>query len=100
VLEKGYPDRADRVRPWVIATAVRSMHDALRRGVDLRGYYHWTLVDNFEWYSGWDLRFGLFELDEQTPRGSAEPYSRIATTNSFDERWLEELAPGAAVIGP
>jgi beta-glucosidase len=100
VLENGYPDRADRVRPWVLATAARAMHDALRGGADLRGYYHWTLVDNFEWYSGWDLRFGLVELDERTqertPRPSAQLYSRIATTNSFDERWLAELTPEAA----
>ena len=102
VLENGYPDRADLVRPWVIATAARAMHEAIRRGADVRGYYHWTLVDNFEWYSGWDLRFGLVELDERTqertPRPSAALYSRIAKTNSFDGRWLEELTPQAAVI--
>ena len=101
VLESGYPDRADRVRPWVIATAARAMHDAIRRGVDLRGYYHWTLVDNFEWYSGWDLRFGLVELDERTqertPRPSARLYSAIAASNRFEERWLAELTPGAVV---
>jgi beta-glucosidase len=101
VLESGFPDRADRVRPWVIAVAARAMHDAIRRGVDLRGYYHWTLVDNFEWYSGWDLRFGLVELDEhtqeRTPRPSARLYSAIAATNRFEERWLEELTPGAVV---
>jgi beta-glucosidase len=101
VLESGFPDRADRVRPWVIAVAARAMHDAIRRGVDLRGYYHWTLVDNFEWYSGWDLRFGLVELDEhtqeRTPRPSARLYSAIAATNRFEERWLEQLTPGAVV---
>jgi beta-glucosidase len=71
------------------------MHDAIARGVDLRGYYHWTLVDNFEWYSGWDLRFGLIELDERTqertPRPSARLYSAIATANRFEEAWLDEL---------
>jgi beta-glucosidase len=96
VLENGFPDRADRVRPRVIAKAMHAMHDAIAHGVDLRGYYHWTLVDNFEWYSGWDLRFGLVELDEQTqqrtPRPSARLYSAIAASNTFDERWLEELA--------
>jgi beta-glucosidase len=93
VLENGYPDRLDSVRPWVIATAVRAMHEAIAAGVDLRAYYHWTLVDNFEWDRGWDLRFGLVELDERTqersPRPSAALYSKIATSNSFDERWLD-----------
>jgi beta-glucosidase len=85
VLENGYPDRADRVRPWVIETAVRTMHDLIGRGIDLRGYYHWTLVDNFEWYSGWDLRFGLVALDERTQERTVRPsgrlYSAIATSN-------------------
>jgi len=92
VLENGYPDRLDAVRPSVIATAARAMHDAIRSGVDLRGYYHWTLTDNFEWDRGWDLRFGLVELDEHTqerrPRPSARLYSAIAASNGLDESRL------------
>ena len=92
VLENGYPDRLDAVRPSVIATAARAMHDAIRGGVDLRGYYHWTLTDNFEWDRGWDLRFGLVELDEHTqerrPRPSARLYSAIAASNGLDESRL------------
>ena len=42
------------------------MHDLLQQGLDVRGYHHWTLVDNFEWDAGWDLRFGLYELDLAT----------------------------------
>ena len=63
------------------------MHGLIGRGFDVRGYYHWTLVDNFEWDSGWDLRFGLFELDpvtqERTPRPSAELYGSIARANGL-----------------
>ena len=80
----------------MIATAVSAMHDVISRGVDLRGYYHWTLVDNFEWYSGWDLRFGLVELDERTQerraRPSAQLYSAIAAGNRFERGWLNRFA--------
>lgn len=87
ITENGYADALDRVRPWVIAEAARQMHGLIGRGFDVRGYYHWTLVDNFEWDSGWDLRFGLFELDrvtqERTPRPSAELYAAIARANGL-----------------
>ena len=81
ILENGVPDRADRIRPWVIESTVKQMRELLAEGVDLRGYFHWTLTDNFEWAEGWHLRFGLFELDpatqKRTPRPSAELYARL-----------------------
>ncbi|HZD95400.1 MAG TPA: family 1 glycosylhydrolase, partial [Candidatus Sulfotelmatobacter sp.] len=81
ILENGVPDRADRIRPWVLESAVSRMRELLAEGVDLRGYFHWTLTDNFEWGEGWHLRFGLFELDtatqKRTPRPSAELYARL-----------------------
>src|SRR3712207_7546722 len=43
-----------------------SAHRAVQEGVDLRGVFLWTLVDNFEWSEGWGLRFGLYALDQAT----------------------------------
>jgi beta-glucosidase len=81
ILENGVPDREDRIRPWVLTAAVKQMRKLLAEGVDLRGYFHWSLTDNFEWNEGWHLRFGMIELDPQTqarkPRPSAELYARI-----------------------
>lgn len=81
ILENGVPDRDDRIRPWLIESTVDQMRALLLQGVDLRGYFHWSLVDNFEWNEGWHLRFGLVELDPQTqartPRASAQLYSEI-----------------------
>ncbi len=81
ILENGVPDRADRIRPWVIESTISQMRGLLAEGVDLRGYFHWTLTDNFEWAEGWHLRFGLFELDPatqaRTPRPSARLYARL-----------------------
>ncbi|HEV7673731.1 MAG TPA: family 1 glycosylhydrolase [Candidatus Angelobacter sp.] len=81
ILENGVPDREDRIRPWAIESIISQMHDLLAEGIDLRGYFHWTLADNFEWNEGWHLRFGLYELDPATqirkPRASAQVYEQL-----------------------
>ncbi len=81
ILENGVPDREDRIRPWLLGSAMKQMRKLLKEGIDLRGYFHWSLTDNFEWNEGWHLRFGLIELDPETqarrPRPSAEVYAEI-----------------------
>jgi len=57
-------------------------HAALERGVDVRGFFHWTAVDNYEWLHGYDVSFGLIDGD-RTVRPSAEviaEHSRRRTT--------------------
>ena len=97
ITENGVPDHDDDVRPRFIATHLAETWRAIRDGADVRGYYHWTLVDNFEWSAAWSLRFGLFELDPETgvrtPRTSAAVYSRIARANGVPRSLLEQLAP-------
>ncbi len=87
ILENGVPDAEDRIRPWVIGRAALELHELIERGLDIRGYFHWSLVDNFEWSEGWRLRFGLFALDletqQRTPRKSAELYGSIARANGL-----------------
>jgi beta-glucosidase len=101
VTENGVADASDRLRPWVVARAVRDMHDAIADGGDIRGYFHWSLVDNFEWDEGWGMRFGLIALDEKTqartPRPSASLYSAIAHANGLTPAMLRQYAPGVAV---
>ncbi len=97
VLENGLPDADDDQRPrWLLAHLL-SLHRAIRAGADVRGYFHWTLVDNFEWDEGWNLRFGLFELDPRTqqrrPRPSAALYRQIAESNVITAALLEQVAP-------
>lgn len=99
VLEHGIPDKADKLRPWLIARAAAAMHQVIKKGVDLRGYFHWTLVDNFEWAQGWGLRFGLIELDPvtqvRTPRRSAELFAAIAKHNALRGEDVQRYAPEA-----
>jgi beta-glucosidase len=99
ITENGLPDADDDQRPRFIATYLSEAWRALQEGVDLRGYYHWTLVDNFEWEAGWSLRFGLYELDvesgHRSPRTSAAIYRRIAEANGVPKAVLERVAPQA-----
>ena len=97
ITENGVPDRDDLVRPRFITTHLAEAWRAANEGVDLRGYYFWTLVDNFEWCEGWNLRFGLFDMDTETgartPKASAAVYSRIARANGVPKSLMEKVAP-------
>ncbi len=98
ITEHGLPDSDDNQRPCVLVSYLAEVWRALQAGADVRGYYHWTLVDNFEWAAGWHLRFGLIELDpatgERTPRASAAIYSRIVQSNGVPRTLLARYAPG------
>jgi len=64
---------------------------------DIRGYFHWSLVDNFEWERGWTHRFGLYALDNvsqvRTPRRSAELYAAICRNHVLDSDLVAQFAP-------
>jgi beta-glucosidase len=63
ITENGVADTHDQYRRWWIEETVVAMERALSEGVDLRGYFHWSLLDNFEWESGYWPKFGLVEVD-------------------------------------
>ena len=73
------PLRVDYLRRHLLAA-----HDAIQKGVDLRGYYAWSLLDNFEWSLGYSKRFGIvhvdFETQRRTPKASARLYSEVIRT--------------------
>ena len=77
-------ERVDYLRRHITAA-----HRALERGVDLRGYQVWSLLDNFEWGYGYAKRFGIVRVDydtlERLPKDSARWYARLAREHVLPE---------------
>ncbi|SDO35328.1 GH1 family beta-glucosidase [Lentzea jiangxiensis] len=74
-------------RTGFIASHLRAAHAAIEAGVDLRGYFCWSLLDNFEWAEGYAKRFGIVHVDYdtqiRTPKMSARWFSRVARDNAL-----------------
>ncbi|MFA6551699.1 MAG: family 1 glycosylhydrolase, partial [Patescibacteria group bacterium] len=87
ILENGLADARDAKRADFIREHLRAAHEAIAEGVNVRGYCHWSLLDNFEWADGYEPKFGLYEVDlktfKRTPRPSAKVYSEICKNNGF-----------------
>jgi len=98
ITENGLPDADDDQRPRFLLAHLAQVHRAISEGIDVRGYYHWSLTDNFEWAEGWALRFGLVALDEQTQvrtlRPSARLYTEIIRANGITPEMIQAHAPG------
>ncbi len=95
VTENGIADAGDRWRSDFIRGSLGALDRAVASGLDVRGYFHWSLMDNFEWADGYQGRFGLYSVDFENPgsprvgRGSAHVYA--------DEvRWRRNEAPEPA----
>ena len=65
ITENGVADMHDQYRQWWIQETIIAMERAISEGIDLRGYFHWSLLDNFEWKYGWWPKFGLVEVDRE-----------------------------------
>jgi len=87
VLADGAVDDADRVA--FLESHLSALADAVDAGVDVRGYFAWSLLDNFEWAEGYEKRFGLVHVDfdtlERTPKASAHWYGDLARRSSSKE---------------
>ncbi|HEY3117553.1 MAG TPA: family 1 glycosylhydrolase [Chloroflexota bacterium] len=82
VTENGIATAFDEKRIRFMEQALTSLHDCIRDGVDVRGYLHWSLLDNFEWNSGYGPKFGLVAVDRTTFERRLKPSAR----------WLGEIA--------
>lgn len=79
---------ADYQRAAYLEAHIRAVRKAIAAGVDVRGYYAWSLLDNFEWAHGYGKRFGIIHVDydslERTPKESARRYREIIATRGAD----------------
>lgn len=78
VAEYGIGTDDDEQREAYLQRGLQVTHDALDRGIDVRGFFHWTAVDNYEWLHGYDVRFGLIDRDRNV-KPSAAVLQREAT---------------------
>jgi beta-glucosidase len=97
ITENGVPDDDDDQRPRYLLSHLHQVWHAIQRCYPVMGYYHWTLVDNFEWAEGWTLRFGLISLDPATqaraPRPSAHLYADVIRDNGITSQVVDAYAP-------
>lgn len=97
VSENGIADADDKLRPRYLAQHIHQMWRAVNFNWPIKGYFHWTLVDNFEWDQGWNLRFGLWALDEKTQRRTKRPsadlYAEICKENGLTSEMVQKYCP-------
>jgi beta-glucosidase len=102
ITENGLPDDDDDQRPNFLLSYLTEVQRAIATGIDVRGYYHWSFIDNFEWAEGWSLRFGLVALDLQTqartPRPSAGLFSAIIRANALTEDLMSYVPGGSGTV--
>jgi beta-glucosidase len=75
----------DPLRTNYLRKHLRALHAAIEAGVNLKGYYAWSLLDNLEWSLGYSKRFGLYHVDfatqKRTPKATAKFYAQVIASN-------------------
>jgi beta-glucosidase len=97
ITENGLDDSKDTLRPRYLIQHLHQTWRAVNFNYPVKGYFHWSLVDNFEWERGWTQRFGLWELDVETQarrkRPSANLYAEICKENGISSEMVARYAP-------
>jgi beta-glucosidase len=100
ITENGVADGADVQRPRFIAEHLAVLQKAIEDGIDVRGYYHWSLIDNFEWAAGYCPQFGLYHVDESSPDKTrtlgegGRVYQQIIQTKTVGAALLDQYQYG------
>jgi beta-glucosidase len=77
VTENGYAGEDDARRSAFINDAIEGVGAAIEAGADVRGYFYWSLIDNFEWLLGYSQRFGLVSVDRRTQQRTLKTSARM-----------------------
>jgi beta-glucosidase len=84
--DQGFVDDQDRI--GYVHDHLHAVHEAMDQGADVRGYFLWSLMDNYEWAYGYSKRFGIVRVDydslERTPKASAHWYAGVAASGQLD----------------
>jgi beta-glucosidase len=99
ITENGVEDSDDVLRPRYTLEHLHALWREMNGKAVVEGYFHWSLVDNFEWERGWTQRFGLWGLDLETQarirRPSADMYAEVCHLNGVSSEIVEKYAPEA-----
>jgi beta-glucosidase len=86
--ENGLPTEDDGERIEYIRLHLEQVHDAISRGLDIRGYFYWSIIDCYEWNRGFEPKFGLAAVDRTTMERIAKPslawYGHVARANRLE----------------
>jgi len=97
ITENGVDDTEDSFRRRYLIEQIHQMWRAVNFNFPVKGYFYWTLVDNFEWERGWTQQFGLWSLDRKTQkrskRSSADLYAEICRENGISSEIVNKFAP-------
>lgn len=97
ITENGVEDANDQMRPRYLIEHLYQVWRAVSFSWPVKGYFHWSLVDNFEWERGWSQRFGLWGLDTGSQarirRPSVDLYAAICKQNAISSDLIEKYAP-------
>jgi beta-glucosidase len=97
VTENGVEDDTDALRPRFTIEHLHQVWRAANYNWRVKGYFHWSLVDNFEWERGWTQRFGLWGLNVETQerirRPSVDVYEAICKENGISSAMVRQYAP-------
>jgi len=97
VTENGVEDADDHIRPRYLAQHIHQLWHAVNLSWPIKAYFHWSLVDNFEWERGWTQRFGLWALESETQkrtkRPSADLYAEICKENGLSSEMVQKYCP-------
>ncbi len=95
ITENGVADENDELRPSFLISHLAEVHRAIREGVPVEGYLHWSSLDNFEWAEGRRLRFGLIHVDFETFRRTVKPsgelYAAICAAGGLSKSLLKMI---------
>jgi beta-glucosidase len=77
VTEHGMCTDDDAQRPKYLPSALAALQTVITEGVPVKGYLHWSLLDNFEWFPGFKIRFGLCSVDRKTFKRTRQPGASV-----------------------
>ncbi len=95
ITEAGIASENDDRRTRFLIQYLQEVYRAIQAGIKVKGFFYWSLIDNFEWHRGFEPKFGLVEIDyktqKRTPRPSSQVYSEIIHHNSIPHALLKLL---------